>query len=123
MIGAIVESNGVRKDFIASQIMEKANFPENKEAVVGIYRLTMKAKSDNFRQSAIQGIMKRLNEQGMKVVIYEPTLTTGEFENYSVINDWKKFKELSTVIVANRMDGKLIGIKDKVYTRDLYQRD
>lgn len=123
MIGAIVESNGVRKDFIAGQIMEKANFPENKEAVVGIYRLTMKAKSDNFRQSAIQGIMKRLNEQGMKVVIYEPTLTTGEFENYSVINDWKKFKELSTVIVANRMDGKLIGIKDKVYTRDLYQRD
>ena len=123
MIGAIVESNGIRKDFIAHRIMEKANFPENKDAVVGIYRLTMKAKSDNFRQSAIQGVMKRLAKQGMKVVIYEPTLTEEQFESYSVINDWEEFKEISTVIVANRMDNKLSEVEEKVYTRDLYQRD
>lgn len=117
IIEAIVEANRTRKDFIADQIIKKE--PE----IVGIYRLTMKADSDNFRQSSIQGVMKRLRKKGIKLVIYEPSLSEDFFEDLKVIKNIDEFKRVSNVIVANRFNEELLDILDKVYTRDLFLRD
>lgn len=117
LIRAIVDSNSTRKDFIADQVIAK------KPKVVGIYRLTMKANSDNFRQSSIQGVMKRIKAKGITVVIYEPTYKEEDFFNSRVIRDFEEFKKISDVILANRLSDDLKDVKDKVYTRDLYSRD
>lgn len=114
IIGAIVEANTTRKDFIADQIIAK------KPKVVGIYRLTMKANSDNFRYSSIQGIMKRIKAKGIEVVVYEPTLETAEFYHSRVIKDFDEFKDLSDVIVTNRFEEILKDVENKVYTRDIF---